>query len=76
MIKLIVAKIGCGADTRHLWFRRAATDGGKRDDMTTVERARIKAFEHENCQLQQVNEILKEVSAYFVHAELDRPFWN
>jgi transposase-like protein len=51
-IKSTVAKIGCGADTRHVWVRRADTGSGKCDDITTVKRERIKAFERENCQLQ------------------------
>ena len=33
---------------------------------------RTKALERENRELRQANEILREASAYFAHAELDR----
>ena len=67
-------KIGCGPDTLRAWVRRAETDSGRRDGVTTAERDRIKALERENRQLRQANEILKKASAYFAQAELDRPF--
>jgi transposase-like protein len=64
-IKSIVPKIGFGPDTLRAWVRRAETDSGRRDGLTTAERDRIKALEHENRQLRQANEILKKTSAYF-----------
>jgi transposase-like protein len=73
-IKSIAPKIGCGPDTLRAWVRRAETDSGRRDGVTTTERDRIKALERENRQLRQANEILKKASAYFAQAELDRPF--
>ena len=73
-IKAIAPKIGCGPDTLRAWVRRAETDSGRRDGVTTAERDRIKALERENRQLRQANEILKKASAYFAQAELDRPF--
>ena len=76
VIKPIVAKISCGADTRPVWVWLADTGSGKRDGITSVERERIKVFEPENRQLQQVDAILKKASAYFAQVELDRPFWK
>lgn len=83
----IAPKIGCGPDTLRAWVRRAETDSGRRDGVTTTERNRIKALERENRQLRQANEILKKASVYFAPAliettfrlprsgtELDRPF--
>jgi len=64
-IKSIAPKIGCGPDTLRAWVRRAETDSGRRDGVTTAERDRIKALERENRQLRQANEILKKASAYF-----------
>ena len=64
-IMAIAPKIGCGPDTLRAWVRRAETDGGRRDGLTTAERDRIKALERENRQLRQANEILKKASAYF-----------
>ena len=73
-IKSIAPKIGCGPDTLRAWVRRAETDRGRRDSMTTFERDRIRVLERENRQLRQANEIPKKASAYFAQAELDRPF--
>ena len=67
-IKSIALKIGCGPDTLRAWGRRAETDSGRRDGVTTAERERIKALERENRQLRQANEILKKASAYFAPA--------
>lgn len=67
-IKSIAPKIGCGPDTLRAWVRRAETDSGRRDGVTTAERDRIKALERENRQLRQANEILKKASAYFAPA--------
>ena len=59
-IKSIAPKIGCGPDTLRGWVRRAETDSGRRDGVTTADRDRIKALERENRQLRQANEILKK----------------
>ena len=61
-------------------------DSGLRDGVTSAERDRIKVLERENRELRQANEILRigetlsaigpktMSSAYFVQAELARPF--
>jgi transposase len=68
----IAAKIGCTAETLRGWVRQAERDQGVRPGSTTEERERIKAFERENRELRQANEILRKASAYFAQAELDR----
>ena len=68
-IKSIAPKIGCGPDALRAWVRRAETDSGRRDGVTTSEWDRIKVLERENCQLWQAYEILKKASAYFA------PLW-
>ena len=70
-IKWIAPKVGCGPDTLRGWVRRAETDSGRRDCVTTAERDRIKALERENRQLRQANEILKKSSAYFAPLSAD-----
>lgn len=35
-IKSIAPKIGCGPDTLRAWVRRAETDSGRRDGVTTA----------------------------------------
>ncbi len=70
----ISSKIGCAGETLRNWVRQAERDQGLRDGTTTQERDRLKALERENRELRQANEILRKASAYFAHAELDRPF--
>jgi len=72
-IKAIAPKIGCGRDTLRRWVQQEETDVGRRDGVTSEERARIKELEREVRELRQANEILKKASAYFAQAELDRP---
>jgi len=50
----------------------ARTGEGKREGLTSEEQARMKALEKENRELRRANEILREASAYFAQAELDR----
>ena len=71
-ISSIAAKIGCTAESLRRWIRQAERDEGRRDGLTTDERARLKALERENRELRQANEILRKASAYFAQAELDR----
>jgi len=47
-------------------------DTGRRDGVTSDERARLKELERENRELRRANEILRKASAYFAQAELDR----
>ena len=70
----IAAKIGCTAQTLRNWVRQAERDQGVRGGTTTDDRERMKALERENRELRQANEILREASAYFAQAELDRRF--
>jgi transposase len=71
-IASIAAKIGCTGETLRSWVRQAERDAGLRPGPTTDERERIKALERENRELRQANEILRNASAYFAAAELDR----
>jgi transposase len=52
--------------------RQAERDQGLRPGPTSAEGERIRALERENRELRQVNEILRQASAYFAQAELDR----
>ncbi len=71
-ISSIAAKIGCTAETLRKWVRRTEVDTGRRDGVTTDERARIKDLEREVRELRRTNEILRKASAFFAQAELDR----
>ena len=68
----IATKIGCTAETLRKWVRRAEVDSGRREGITSDERAKIKELERENRELRRANEILRKASAYFAQAELDR----
>ena len=68
----IATKIGCTPETLRKWVRRAEVDLGRREGVTSDERARIKELERENRELRRANEILRKASAYFAQAELDR----
>jgi len=68
----IAEKIGCATETLRKWVRQAEVDTGKRDGLTTEERARIKKLGRENFELRRANDILRKASAYFAQAELDR----
>ena len=68
----VASKIGCTAETLRRWVRQAERDAGKREGLTTDERARLKALEKENRELKKANEILRLASAFFAQAELDR----
>ena len=46
--------------------------GSERAGVTSDERARMMELEKENRELRRANEILREASAYFAQAELDR----
>src|SRR5438445_7587906 len=68
----IAEKIGCTAETLRGWVRQAERDHGRRAGLTSDERVRLKALEHENQELRRANEILRKASAFFAQAELDR----
>ncbi len=66
----VAAKIGCTAETRRSWVRRAEVDEGRRPGLTSDERAKLKELERENRELRRANEILKSASLFFA-TELD-----
>ena len=68
----IASKIGCTAETLRSWVNREEIDTGRREGLTSDDRAQLKALEKENRELRRANEILKTASAFFAQAELDR----
>ena len=71
-IRSIAAKIGGSGETLRHWVRQAERDQGLRAGPTSAEQERIKALEREVRERRQANEILRQASAYFAQAELDR----
>ena len=68
----IAAKVGCTAETLRKWVRQFEQDQGIREGLSSDERERLKVLERENRELKRANEILRQASAYFAQAELDR----
>ena len=70
----LATQIGGTAETLRRWVRPAEKDRGERAGATSAERERIKELEREVRERRQAHEILRQASAYFARAELDRPF--
>jgi len=68
----VASKIGCSAESLRRWVRQAERDAGKREGLTTDERAELKRLQREVRELKKANEILRLASAFFAQAELDR----
>lgn len=70
----IAQKIGCVAQTLHIWVKKAEVDSDQRAGVPTEVADKMKALEREVGELRQANEILRKTSAHFAQAKLDRPF--
>lgn len=68
----ISAKIGYSAHTLNEWVKTADLDRGKGAGIPTEMPEKLNAPERKNRELRQANEILRNASAYFAMAELDR----
>jgi transposase len=71
-IAVIAEKIGCHRETLRSWVRQAEVDQGDRPGVSSAEKQRIKELEREVQELRRANTILRQASAYFAAAELDR----
>ena len=72
VLQSVAPKLGCTAETLRKWVRQAQRDAGHRPGLTTSERERLQELEREVRELTRANEILRNASAYFAQAELDR----
>ena len=73
-VSSIAAKIGCTAQTLHEWVKKSDRDSGRTPGMPADVAEKLKVLERENRELRQANDILREASAYFAQAELDRRY--
>jgi transposase-like protein len=64
-VKEIAADLGISDQTLHNWMRQADIDAGRRDGLTTEERAELVHLRRANRVLEMENEILKRAAAYF-----------
>jgi len=72
-IRSVAGKIGCSAETLRNWIRQAERDEGLRPGPTSEELEELVRLRREVKELRRANTILRQASAYFAQAELDRP---
>lgn len=65
-------QLGINGATLRNWVKTARVDDGELPGTTTAEAVRIAELEKENRDLRRANTILRQASAYFAQAELDR----
>ena len=73
-IARIAQQLGVHPEALRNWVRQAEVDRGARAGTTSADAERIKQLERENRELRRANTILRQASAYFAQAELDRPW--
>jgi len=64
-IKQLAMDLGISDQTLHNWLRQADIDEGRRDGLTTEERAEMVRLRRANRVLEMENEILKRAAAFF-----------
>jgi transposase len=64
-VKEIAADLGISDQTLHNWLKQADIDAGRREGLTTEERAELVRLRRANRVLEMENEILKRAAAYF-----------
>lgn len=65
-------QLGINPDTLRNWVKRDRIDDGGISGTSTTDAQRIAGLEKENRELRRANTILRQASAYFAQAELDR----
>ena len=71
-IRVVAEQIGCSMEGLRRWVRQFETGQGRRGGVTSDERERLTELEREVRELRRANTILRQASAYFAAAELDR----
>ena len=72
-ISRIGTQLGIHPEALRNWVRQAEVDTGVREGVSSDDKAKIVALEREVRELRRANTILRQASAYFAQAELDRP---
>ena len=72
-ISRIGKQLGIHPEALRNWVRQAEVDTGVRKGVSSDDKAKIVALEREVRELRRANTILRQASAYFAQAELDRP---
>jgi transposase len=64
-VKQLASDLGVSDQTLHNWLKQADIDEGRREGLTTEERAELVRLRRRNRLLEMEIEILKKASAYF-----------
>jgi transposase len=64
-VKQLASDLGVSDQTLHNWLKQADIDEGRREGLTTEERAELVRLRRANRLLEMEIEILKKASAYF-----------
>lgn len=64
-VKQLAADLGICDQTLHNWLKQADIDEGRREGLTTEERAELVRLRRANRVLEMENEILKRAAAFF-----------
>jgi transposase-like protein len=64
-VKQLATDLGISDQTLHNWLKQADIDAGRREGLTTEERAELVRLRRANRVLEMENEILKRAAAYF-----------
>ena len=70
--RLVGEQLGINGDTLRNWVRSERVDAGELPGTTSADAMRIAELEKEVRELRRANTILRQASAYFAQAELDR----
>lgn len=70
--RLVGEQLGINPDTLRNWVKQGRIDDEEIPGTTTADAKRIVELEKENRELRRANTILRQASAYFAQAELDR----
>ena len=71
-IASIASKIGCTVETLRKWVHQFEREQGQRGGPRTDETQQLKELKRENRELKCANEILRQASAFFAQADIDR----
>jgi transposase len=68
----VARDLGINPETLRLWVKQADIDAGRRDGLTTDEKAELARLRRENAVLKEEREILKKAAAFFARESVTR----